>query len=109
MRRRLERCEMLCSGGIENIENAFLSQKIHNICTGEELSDVAADVVVEEQSQSSSEISNAFTEVEMYAFDVKHTIAMDAVRRAKRALLDFIYLQNKKKTRQTLVVQYFKE
>ena len=93
----------------ENIENAFVSQKEDHIDIGEKLSDAEAVSMVRRQSQSAAAISIAFKEVEMYVADVRHTVPGKAIRRAKRSLLDSFHIQNKMKTRQTLIVGYLKK
>ena len=52
--------------------------------------------MVGRQGRSEAEISNAFKEVETYVADVAHTVAGEAIRRAKRSLLDsFAYAEQK--------------
>ena len=75
----------------------------------EEQSDADANVMLRRESLSAAEISYAFKEVENFVADIGHSVACEAIRRVKRALLDSFHTQNKKKARQTLMVEYLKQ
>ena len=90
--------DWICVESCENVRNALVEE-----------SDADANVMPRRESLSTAEISYAFREVENYVADVGHTVACDAIRRAKRALLDSFHTQNKNKARQTLMIEYLKE